>query len=44
MVAEQDFSACIVDDEALRATLGTAGFEQTATLTPDASWVLAIGR
>jgi SAM-dependent methyltransferase len=41
MVAEQDFSARMVGDEALRVVLGSAGFHRMASLTADASWVLA---
>jgi SAM-dependent methyltransferase len=41
MTAEQDFSTRVLDDVALRATLGSAGFEQAAFLTADGRWILA---
>lgn len=41
LVAEQDFSARMIDDETLRTTLTAAGFEQKTALTPDGSWILA---
>jgi SAM-dependent methyltransferase len=42
IVAEQDFTTEVLDDDALAAALGRAGLHPQQTLTPDGAWVTAV--